>query len=376
MAEHEPSLDLPIRGARIRNAVEADAAQMVELLFRAFKRWPAFELFESPVEHLRWKMRSDPIAARHQWIAELEGGIAAMIVIIVRRVRVRGRDYLVRDGADAAVDPQHQERGLYGAMLDHTRERPQASDFDLGFGFTTNPRARRPSRSEGRAPLGNPIQVLQKPYNARAIIARRREKYGGRLPAPLAVLRIKLETIFNRLRHRPYWRPAERTWSITTLERFDDRIEGFFDEAARPFDLLILRSQGYLNWRYCELAAGQFTVRVAEQEGRILGYLVFKVSEGSGYIVDLLALSGRIDVVRSLVEDALHLFRESDVELVTCWMISRHPYNPILRRYGFIDTRRDVGFRYRAVSLDESELEFLADEGARIHLMHGDSDWV
>ena len=121
MAEHEPSLDLPIRGARIRNAVEADAAQMVELLFRALKRWPAFELFESPVEHLRWKMRSDPIAARHQWIAELEGGIAAMIVIIVRRVRVRGRDYLVRDGSDSAVDPQHQERGLYGAMLDHTR---------------------------------------------------------------------------------------------------------------------------------------------------------------------------------------------------------------------------------------------------------------
>ena len=192
----------------------------------------------------------------------------------------------------------------------------------------------------------------------------------------MAVLRIKLETIFNRLRHPPYWRPAERTWSITTLERFDDRIEGFFDEAARPFDLLILRSKGYLNWRYCELAAGRFTVRVAEQEGRILGYLVFKISEGSGYIVDLLALSGRIDVVRSLVEDALHLFREADVELVTCWMISRHPYNPILRRYGFIDTRRDVGFRYRTVSLDESELEFLADAGARIHLMHGDSDWV
>ncbi len=196
--------------------------------------------------------------------------------------------------------------------------------------------------------------MLEKRYRAHAVVARGREKYGGRLPAPLAVLRIKLETIFNRLGHRPYWRPAERTWSITTLERFDDRIEGFFEEAAKPFDFLIVRGKDYMNWRYCEPAGGRFTVRVAEQDGRILGYLVFKVGEGSGYIADLLALPGRIDVVRSLVEDALHLFREVGVELVTCWMIWRHPYNGMLRRYGFVDSRRDVGFSCYPIRPDES----------------------
>ena len=376
MAERGTPPLSPIRRARVRNALEADASQMVELLFRAFKRWPEFELFVSPVEHLLWKMRSGPTAARHQWVSEVDGRIAAMVVIIVRRIRMRGRDYVVRHGADAAVDPEYQKRGLYGAMIDYARHSPQTSEFDLGFGFTTNPRVRRPSRREGRMALANPIQVLEKPYSARAIVARRRERYGGRLPSPLAVLRIKLGTVFNRLGHPPYWRRVKPTWSITTRERFDDRIEGFFDEAARPFDLVIVKSRDYMNWRYSDPAAGRFTIRVAEQDGSILGYLVLKVSEGSGYIVDLLALPDRIDVMRSLVEDALHLFSEAGVDLVTCWMISRHPYNPILRRYGFIDTRRDVGFRYRAVSLDESTLEFLTDAGARIHLMHGDSDWV
>jgi hypothetical protein len=81
-------------------------------------------------------------------------------------------------------------------------------------------------------------------------------------------------------------------------------------------------------------------------------------------------------VVRSLIEDALRLFREADLDQATCWMISRHPYNAVLQRYGFIDSRRDAGFSYRETSLDASELAFLADASARIHLTHGDTDWI
>ena len=46
----------------------------------------------------------------------------------------------------------------------------------------------------------------------------------------MAILGIKLESVFNRLGHPPYWRRLRRDCSIRTLERFDDRIEGFFDE--------------------------------------------------------------------------------------------------------------------------------------------------
>ena len=329
-------------GARttIRISNEADEPQLVELLFRVFHRWPQFEIPVSAVEHLRWKMRSDPASRRHQWVTEVDGRIVAMFVRIIRRVRVKGRDRLLRDGGDAAVDPRYQEEGLYGAMLDHVRGTRDHAEFDIGWAFSTNPRTRRRSREKQRREIANPIQVLEKPYRARAIIARRRKRHGGLAPVPLVALRIKLEAVLNRFRYPPYDRRAKGAWSITTLERFDDRIDGFFEEAARAFDFLVVRSRDYMNWRFCDPAAGRFTVRVAEQEGRILGYLVLKITEGNGYIADVLALPERSDVVRSLVDDALGLFCEGHVESITCWMIARHPYNGILRRCGFIDSRR------------------------------------
>jgi len=364
--------------ATIRTARKDDWPQIVELLLEVFRRWPAFELDVSPLEHLRWKMRSDPLAARHQWVTEIDGRIVATLLRIVRRVRIKRRDYLLRDNVDVAVDPRHGKRGLYRAISQHAWDSPQASEIGLSFSYSTNPRTRRrPGDGESQShSLGNPIQVLEKTYRARAVVARRREKYGGRLPLPLAALRISLERASNRLRHLPYWRSAKGAWSITALERFDHRIEEFFEQASEPFDLVMVRGRDYMNWRYCDPAAGQFTVRAAEQQGRLLGYLVFKISEGEGYIADLLALPGRTDVLRSLIEDSLQIFRRARVKRICCWMVSRHPYHRVLRRYGFVDSRRDVGFSYWAGNFKGCDLGFLDDAGASVHLTLGDSDWI
>ena len=360
----------------IRNPADSDEPQMVELLSRVFQRWPEFEIPVTDVEHLRWKMRSEPLAARHHWVTEIDDRIVVMLLRIVRRFRVRGRDYLAKDGVDAAVDPRYQGQRLYVAMVDVAKADGRDEEFHFGCSFTTNPRLRRRNLRFGTRSLANGIQVLEKPFHARAIVAKRRKKHPGRSPTWLAVLRIKLRTVSNRCGHPPYLDRTQFAGSFATLERFGDDIEAFFDDAARAFEFVIVRSKDYLNWRYCDSAAGRFTVRIAAQDDRILGYLVFKISEGTGYIADLLALPDRPDVVRSLIEDALRVFRGARVDSVTCWMISRHPYNRILRRYGFVDSKRDVGFEYRTITVDSGEVEFLDDPRARIHLTHGDSDWV
>jgi hypothetical protein len=49
------------RPATARNATRADEPAMLEFLFGAFQRWPAFQIEVPAIEHLRWKMQSHPM---------------------------------------------------------------------------------------------------------------------------------------------------------------------------------------------------------------------------------------------------------------------------------------------------------------------------
>jgi hypothetical protein len=87
-----------------------------------------------------------------------------------------------------------------------------------------------------------------------------------------------------------------------------------------------VRHRAYLNWRYADPRAGRYTIRVAEEKGELLGYVVPAVSRGKGFIADLLVLPGRLDVVAALVEDAAGHLAERGLSALRCWCAKRHPY--------------------------------------------------
>ena len=55
-------------------------------------------------------------------------------------------------------------------------------------------------------------------------------------------------------------------------------------------------------------------------------------------------------------------------------MAASHPYTPLLRRFGFLATRRSSTFQFAPNRMPEAELAFLADRHAHVHLMAGDSN--
>ncbi len=60
------------------------------------------------------------------------------------------------------------------------------------------------------------------------------------------------------------------------------------------------------------------TVLGVRSGGRLLGYAVLKdTSKGQdGYVLDLMALPGRPDVVRALLREAVRYFREIGVQII------------------------------------------------------------
>jgi len=118
-------------------------------------------------------------------------------------------------------------------------------------------------------------------------------------------------------------------------------------------------------------------VKQVEEDGEILGYSVLKINKSRmvypvGYIVDILALPGRLDVADLLVADAVKYFDKNDINIVNCLLIKNHPYKRIFNRHGFLDSRIKIHLSYTSHGL-EDELKDLRTS-SKPHFTYGDID--
>jgi hypothetical protein len=370
-----------------------EAERVIELLRIAYNGGPAwFAYGGNPVDHLLWKARDCPIHT-HVTYHEIGDQLVRFGWGIHRRYFVRGVELTVSDGGEAATSPDLQGRGLYSKMRRLTREWGPRTGLDMSLGVSTHPAILHNEQGDPQRPqLGNNVRLFFRPLDLRrlhdlggysgnpdgpsntslAIEARRRH-----FPRPMWARRIvwRGRQLAARLRHRPY-RRQRAGWTIRETSSFDARVDGFFELAARPFDLIQVRNAEYLNWRFCDPRSGPFVVRVAEQDGQLLGYCVLLTLESRPAIVDLLALPGRLDVVRSLVEDALAEFRRRGAPAVAFRTVERHPYNEVLRRLGFLPRRAVAVASFRPIAIDEQTTALLRDPACRVHLTYGDTDHV
>ena len=279
----------------------------------------------------------------------------------------------MRDVVDLSVAPEHRGGGVYRLMSRHAAKHVNPR-FDMSFVYLDLPPTRRVGRQAGDRSPSNRIANLVWVKSPHRLAAWLRQK-GSRVPTGLLSIGIQAITLTNRLRYRgtAY---AEPDWGICTVDRFDDRLDSFAQEASSAFDLVQERNAHYLNWRYADPRGGSFTIRLAEQDKRILGYVVTSESGDRGYIADLMALPSRADVAGSLIGDAMTIFETHGIGHVVCWLPKFHPYYLLLRKAGFIDSLRGPGAAYRPLRLPGNKLSFLQDRRARIHRMIGDSDHV
>jgi hypothetical protein len=371
----------PIEGRDVRfrvigkNAIsEQDVARMVELLTLAFGHWPQVDPGVAPAEHLRWKM-SSPAAPCSAVLGESVAELVTTDTAIGYRLRLRRREALRVQFVDHAVRPRWRGHGVSSASIAF-RQRTVAPLYDLSISDAQSPAMIRRGVKFGTRRFGNPLHPLVLPLRRR-VFAQRWARSRG-LPAwaglPFAAL-LEARQAARRRRSSP---PSDATtYHVVAIEHFDDRIDRFFATAGEPWDLIMVRSRDHLAWRYCDRRGGQFFKRLAQDaEGAVLGYAVAAARGDKGYLVDLLALPGRTDVVGDLVaESTVDLDRAGCVDIL-CWLPSRHPYRPELRRAGFLDVRHMPSVTYRTGAADPEDLDFLAEPETRIHYMLGDTDLV
>jgi predicted N-acetyltransferase YhbS len=317
-----------------------DEPALVEHLLATFGSWPQVDISGPALEHLRWKLGREPEASSCSVIAEEESRIVGALLFAGQRIRTRGGDLLAAHGVDWSVRPEYQEQGLMVEMRLFAAERlDKQADFNPG------------QTAHGR-------------------IRRLHERLGYKLIAN-ALHRF----VVDLANGGP---PTSRRVAIRDVDAFDERFDSLWEEAAPSFDYVGVRDRAALTRRYCDERAGAFTIKVAEDEGELLGYCVSRTSNArrSGYIADLFALPDRADAIEALVADALTTFRQEGLSTGECRLPEHHPYRPVIEAAGFVARSRPVDEIYMALRVSEEALAFLLDPSAALHITMGDSDIV
>lgn len=327
----------------------------------------------SPMEHYLWKLEGPPGRPSRATITEVDSRIVGASLVLRRLHLIEGVERTVREAVDGAVHPDFQGRGIRSARQRFMRE--DDGDHDMRLSLKDHPAEFHIGRREGQLQFANQIRILTRTNHPWWLAKQSRSGRGARLLVPLRAGRTAILTATAGMR-RGRSSVHDISWEIVTTPRFDGRTDDLFDDAASEFDFIQVRHHDYLNWRFCDPRAGQFVVRVAEQDGVMLGYAVLTSGGGRGNIADLLARPGRGDVVESLVRDATERFDAAGVKATHCWMVKHHPYKDALRRSGFITSRRDLTFTYQHLRLSPDDLSFLQNPSARIHMMQGDTDGI
>ena len=138
----------PSQAIVVRDYTSADEQATIELLQRAFGRWPrGVEQLPAP-EFFRWKHHGSPFGASTMLIAELDAAPVGFIALMPWRLSFGGRVLETVRGVDLAVDPGFRMRGVAMELIGPLRSR-YGEHVVLGWS-NPNEQSRRGTEKSGR----------------------------------------------------------------------------------------------------------------------------------------------------------------------------------------------------------------------------------
>ena len=283
---------------RFREFQPGDEEQIVALHDTAFQGfYPGLKPVDK-LDYVRWFVEPHDSHRATIRVADIGGRIASSSGSLNRAIKVGQRTLLTRTGGmGGATHPDVQRKGIFGRAQKWAVEADATSDPPVTASLyrltaVTQRIQDNPAPSYGR--MGVYLRVLR-PWRSTGV-------KGGFIP--YHAFRYAGLALWGKL--RPAVGPgAAADATVRTFDSFDDRFPAFLESASAAWDLIPMRSVEYLSWRFRDTRAGAFVVRAAEQGDTLLGYAVLHRLEGRGHIMDVLALPDRLDVVRTLIDDAV-----------------------------------------------------------------------
>jgi hypothetical protein len=184
----------------------------------------------------------------------------------------------------------------------------------------------------------------------------------------------------NKLESRLYRKPETRgSFKIKQINIFDNSIDEFWERIKDDYDFILERKKNNLNWRYFDPRAGRFRVLQTEEDGKVVGYSVLRINRYwvdnlKGFIVDLLAAPGRLDIVDALITEAVAYFEDFGINAIISTGFEDHPYSRIYKNHGFVTYNKNKLHLWLTEDLSNDIVKLQNSKVERAHIAIGDED--
>jgi hypothetical protein len=197
-------------------------------------------------------------------------------------------------------------------------------------------------------------------------------KFRNKVLLHISKLAIELvdKVFFRRMK-----RPKIDGLAIKRVSSFDERINDFWNEVFDQHKIIVVRDVDYLNWKYVSVPDANYQIYIAEEKGKIHGYLVFKFVERTKLrecrISEVLADSQTI--TQCLVSEVIEECQRQKIDIASCEMLAGKEYRKAFKNNGFI-YRPKKGRWISAYSNQPDVTQKFLKNPKNWFMMPGDSD--
>jgi hypothetical protein len=301
--------------------------------------FPVWARKNVPLDHWQWKYLNTPLGT-DVVVAVSEGKIIGVTHNILLHLKLGPSVVLTHLGADSTTHQNYRGIGVFGAILNLIEKIRIEKKVRLEYAISGNPIVRKEWGKRGRLPFPHPVSYMVRIRDVRLHLTMRPMENAAILSSIHSVLK-NLNRIIRALKFSS--KPKD-DFEVIQIQSFDDNNDTFWEEIKPQYNFILDKSSKFLNWRYCDSRAGNFIIKKAVKDGKVLGYIVTELVKdekyNEGFIVDLLALTERLDVADALLKDACAYFDGLGVNVIYYMVVKGHTYQRISSYNGFIDSRR------------------------------------
>lgn len=287
---------------------------------------------EPTVASLAWKFTDQTGRLAGSTVLTSGGTVVGFLGQIPVRMSVGGHEQLATQTTDVGILEEYRRLDTFLTLIQTSINELKVAGVTIAYGTANAAASLTLSSLLGQTPVAS-IPLLVRPFANLCLPTGRRKRAPATHPLSSALL------------HDTLW--------LTSLPRFDDRFDRFWQRIRNDYPIMLVRDADALNRRFFSAPGGAYECLGIENmvSGEIEGYAILAITHRGdqvrGRICDLVTpRQGRRHLVHALISAALKWFRTQQAEVADVWMFPHTHLRLALQLHGFIPRRtRKGGFR-------------------------------